>query len=447
MPAQELNVKFKVDSSELKSGSDEAKRKVAATASEMESEVRAAGRSMEDHLDAVAESAKNIGDAAKDAGDGVKALESQVSGSSGKMAADLGKVAEEAKKLSARQMGAVASRALGLASQAVGWVGNTFTEEGTEERLWADTAGGALSGAASGAALGTMLAPGVGTAIGAAAGALAGSAAKLYEAGKKLEEAAEEQRAKSERALQDAQGRLYDERRLRSYERENRRYLENLAEEPVGSNPYRAVDEAREERERREQAVRRAQRERDEFVDAHYLDTGDAAVASATRLEALDHAVQVAQERLAAFSPVVAEAARVEAALIQAEEAAEREAGEAARRLPQRRRRRPRPGPGRRRRHRRRRPHAARRRRGCARSRGRRRRAWRKPRGSFRASCPGPSLGRARRTACPGSGAAPDTPPTTTPRRPCSGGSRTGSRPLPGSRRGSLTTSCPRWTS
>lgn len=331
---KELQVKFKVDSTEVKKGADEAKQKVKQASQEMASDVKHSSDSMEGHLDKVSQSAKNIGTAAKDAGNGVKTLENQVNQSSNRMTQDLTKVADHLKKISSRQMGMIASRGMGIAANAIGWVGQNMTKEGSAERLYADVGQGALGGAASGAALGTMIAPGVGTAIGAAVGGLVGAGTTLYEAGRKLEEAAESQQKEAEDKLMAARSEKYVRDRNETWQKQNNPFLEELRNP---SSPYRdkyyGVDRIYEEQQKREEALKKAQRTRDEFISAHSLDTGEAAVNSRTQLEILDHAILVAQERLQAFAPVVQEATQVEAQFIAAEEAEVAAREEAARKI------------------------------------------------------------------------------------------------------------------
>lgn len=332
---KELQVKFKVDSTEVKKGADEAKQKVKQASQEMASDVKHSSDSMEGHLDKVSQSAKNIGTAAKDAGNGVKTLENQVNQSSNRMTQDLTKVADHLKKISSRQMGMIASRGMGIAANAIGWVGQNMTKEGSAERLYADVGQGALGGAASGAALGTMIAPGVGTAIGAAVGGLVGAGTTLYEAGRKLEEAAESQQKEAEDKLMAARSEEYVRNRNETFRKMNNPFLEELRNP---SSPYRdkyyGVDRIYEEQRKREEALAKAQRELQEFSGSEAtLATGGKALDNETTLDNLRHAVLVAQEKLQAFAPVVQEAAQVEAQFIAAEEAEVAAREEAARKV------------------------------------------------------------------------------------------------------------------
>lgn len=319
MATQELNVKFKVDSSELKSKSDEAKQKVKNTASEMASDVKNASSSMEKHLDNVAESAKNIGGAAKTAGASVKTLENQVSQSSNKMAGDLGKVADQIKNISARQVAGIASRGLGMAAGFVGKIGEDF-EEGSSERLYADMGASALNGAASGVAMGAVFGP-IGAALGGAAGALMGAANELWNASKALDRSIEEQQRNAEQEFQSA-GREKNERnRLAGYQQESAQWIKRLQQDPwIGQDKYESIDAVYSEQQKRQNAVAQAQRRYDDFVSQHRYDSGQAALDNLPMLETLRRGVQVAQERLQAFAPVVQTATQMEESLIRAEE-------------------------------------------------------------------------------------------------------------------------------
>lgn len=331
---KELQVKFKVDSTEVKKGADEAKRKVKQASQEMASDVKHSSDSMEGHLNKVSQSAKNIGTAAKDAGNGVKALESQVNQASNKMAQDLTKVSQQLKNISAAQMGAIATQGLGIAANAVGWIGQNIIKEGSAESIYADVGQGALTGAMGGAALGTTIAPGVGTAIGAAAGALAGAATTLYQAGRKLDEAADDLKKESQDKLMAARSEKYVRDRNETWQKQNSPFLEALRNpsSPI-FNKLNEVDRIYEEQEKREEALKKAQEKRDQFISEHSLDTGEAAVNSLTQMQMLDHAILVAQERLQAFAPVVQEAAQVEAQFIEAEKAEVAAREEAARKV------------------------------------------------------------------------------------------------------------------
>lgn len=330
---KDLSVRFKVDSTEVKKGADEAKREVKQASQEMASDVKHSSDSMEGHLNKVSQSAKNIGSAAKDAGNGVKALESQVNQASNKMAQDLTKVSQQLKKISAAQMGELTAQGLGIAANAVGWVGQNIFKEGSDEKINADVVQGALLGAASGAALGTKIAPGSGTAIGAAAGALVGAGATLYGAARKLEEATDDLKKNAQDELMAAREEKHVRDRNETWQKQNSPFLEALRNPSSSRDKYYGIDKIYEEQEKREKALKKAQEKKDQFISERSLDTGVAGINSRTQMQILDHAILVAQERLQAFAPVVQEAAQVEAKFIEAEKAEVAAREEAARKV------------------------------------------------------------------------------------------------------------------
>lgn len=308
MATEELKVKFTVDASGVKTGADEAKNKVKQTASEMESDVKHSSDSMESHLDKVSESAQNIGEAASDATGGVQDLEQQVVQSSTKMEDSLDKVAEKVKGISAKQGIGIASRAFGVASNIAGWMGENYAEDEGSKAGW-ETASSALSGAAQGAmlggAIGTIFGP-VGTVIGGAAGALAGAAASLWASSKELEKAAKDLERSSEDKLLNAGKDLYERNRLTEYNKESEQFIHDL------ETGDRSTGDVYIEQQKRQDWLNQKIAERDQFVSEHQYDSGEAAVNSATKLDLLERAIQVAQERIAAFTPVVQAAQEIE---------------------------------------------------------------------------------------------------------------------------------------
>ena len=318
MATEELKVKFTVDASGVKTGADEAKNKVKQAASEMESDVKHSSNSMESHLDKVAQSAKKVGGAASSAGAGVKDLEQQVVQSSSRMEDSLDKVAEKVKGISARQAVGIASRALGVAGNVAGWMGENYAEDEGSKAGW-DAASSALSGAGQGAMLGasigTLFGP-VGTAIGGAAGALAGAAAGLFSASKELEKAAKDLEKSSEGKMLNAGKDLYERNRLSGYENETQQFVHDL------QNGDRSTGDIYNEQQKRQDWLNQKIAERDQFVSEHQYDTGEAAVNAANKLQLLERAIQVAQERIQAFAPAVQAAQEIEEAGARAAQAA-----------------------------------------------------------------------------------------------------------------------------
>ena len=320
MPTQDLNIRFTVDSKELKSGADEAKQKVKAAASQMTSDVKQASSSMSSSMKDVERATDGFASATGAATDAVKRMEDQVSESASRMSSDLGKVAQQVKEINAKQLAGVASRGFGIAGNAVKWVGENFTEEGSSARVGLDTGAAALTGAGQGVMLGAAIGsvvPVVGTAVGAAlggaVGALTGAATELWNASEALEKAAQDRLQSAEQSLQQHGTELRERERLQSYERENQVLLNGLGkvwweskgtgEKLTGEDRVFKVQEAR------QAEVTRLSNERDDYIRAHRDDTGEAAVEAAAHLRYLDGELTKAQQHLAALAPVV-EAAR-----------------------------------------------------------------------------------------------------------------------------------------
>ena len=330
----ELNVKLKVDSSGVRTGTDEAKRKVKDAADSMAQNVKQSSTKMEDSMKGVSRATDGVADATRTATNAVRQMEGQVSSSASKMKKDLSDVASQMKGVSARQAAGVAAQGLRVAGNAVNWIGENFTEEGSTGRDIANVGGGALNGAASGVMLGAAVGsiiPGLGTAVGAAlggaVGALIGAASALWDASQELKKSAAERQKNAETNLQAHATDLKTRERFAGYERENQVYLNGLGktwwQSKDGRQSYSGEDRVFQVQELRQRELANATERRDQFVREHQNDTGDAAVEAANRLQYLDRAVQEAQEHLQALAPVV-EAAR------RSQEAQRREADEAA---------------------------------------------------------------------------------------------------------------------
>ena len=330
----ELNVKLKVDSSGVRTGTDEAKRKVKDAADSMAQNVKQSSTKMEDSMKGVSRATDGVADATRTATNAVRQMEGQVSSSASKMKKDLSDVASQMKGVSARQAAGVAAQGLRVAGNAVNWIGENFTEEGSTGRDIANVGGGALNGAASGVMLGAAVGsiiPGLGTAVGAAlggaVGALTGAASALWDASQELKKSAAERQKNAETNLQAHAADLKTRERFAGYERENQVYLNGLGktwwQSKDGRQSYSGEDRVFQVQELRQRELANATERRDQFVREHQNDTGDAAVEAANRLQYLDRAVQEAQEHLQALAPVV-EAAR------RSQEAQRREADEAS---------------------------------------------------------------------------------------------------------------------
>ncbi len=169
---QELNVKFKVDATELKTGSDEAKRQVKDAATDMEA-------SMKD----VSKATDGITTATQGASQAVKQMEGQVASSSASMEKNLQKVS---KQMGAMQLFNMGSRAVGMIG---GAAANLATLNGDSDAAnTINTVTNAGSNAMRGAAMG-FAATG-GNPLGAAVGGLIGAGSALLEAAMKQKEAA-----------------------------------------------------------------------------------------------------------------------------------------------------------------------------------------------------------------------------------------------------------------
>lgn len=341
MATQELNVKFKVDASEVTKQTDEAKRKVKSAADQMASDVKSSSQKMESSMKDVSNATGQIASASNAASRAVKNMEGQVASSASKMKKDLGEVAEQVKTISTMQAVHLAGRGLGALGGVMRGAANMMPEDWetgkTVMNVGAAAASGAERGLALGTTIGTAAAPffgpetiAIGAALGAAGGALAGAASELFESARKQEEAAEELRKNATKSLAE-HGRDLDRReRFAGYERENQILMGGIGK-TWWQNKSTGQSISGEERiykvqEARQAALDKATQERDEYIRQHRNDTGDAATQAAQRLYYLDKAVQEAQEHLQALTPVVEAARRAEAEKAKAEaDAAEKQ--------------------------------------------------------------------------------------------------------------------------
>lgn len=332
MATEELKVKFKVDTGEVKSGADEAKNKVKQATSQMASDTKQASASMSSSMKDVQRATDGVAGATKTATTAVKQMEGQVSQSAQKMSADLGKVAEQVKGISTVQMAHIGGRALGLIGRGMKTAGDLMPEDWETGKTVMNIGGAALSGAATGlttgaavgGAIGSII-PGAGTAagaaigsaIGAAGGALLGAATELLSSAKAQREAAEELRKNAQKSLAEHGRDLDDRERFAKYDKENQILLSGIGktwwenkstgEKITGEQRVYQVQEAR------QAALDKATKERDEFVREHRYDTGDAAKEAAQKLYYLDEAVNKAAQHLQALAPVVEAAKKSEA--------------------------------------------------------------------------------------------------------------------------------------
>lgn len=321
----ELNVKLKVDSSGVRTGTDEAKRKVKDAADSMAQNVKQSSTKMEDSMKGVSRATEGVADATKTATNAVKSMEGQVSSSANRMKKDLGDVAEQVKGISGRQIAGIASRGLGVAGSAVKWAANNLAEEGSDTQAALNVGGAALTGAASGVMLGAAFGP-VGAAIGGAVGALAGAASELWEASSELKKSAQERQEAAQKTLQQAGTELRERDKLAGWEKENQILMGGIGktwwQSKDGSQSISGEQRIFKVQEARQAELDRAVKERDDFVRQHQYDTGEDATQSAIQFSILERAVQEAAQHLQALSPVVEAARRSEAEKAKAQEAA-----------------------------------------------------------------------------------------------------------------------------
>lgn len=187
MATQDLNVKFKVDASEVSKGSDEAKRKVKSAADTMASDVRRASSSMSSSMKDVERATQGIGNAAKAASNSVRQME--------------GDLKSVSRQMSAMQMFNMGSRGIGMLG---GVASNVLKLQGNYEG--AETVNGAVKvgqGAFQGAAMGFAM----GGPLGSAVGGLIGAGNALLEAAVEQKEAARELLKGSVKSIEDIEER------------------------------------------------------------------------------------------------------------------------------------------------------------------------------------------------------------------------------------------------
>lgn len=324
MATEELKVKFKVDTGEVKSGADEAKNKVKQATSQMASDTKQASASMSSSMKDVQRATDGVAGATKTATVAVKQMEGQVTQSAQKMSGELGKVAEQIKGISGRQIANIGARGLGMAGRAVNWAADNLADEGSDTQAALKVGGAALTGAGSGvmmgAAIGSIV-PVIGTAVGAAVGgavgALAGAASELWEASSALKKSAEERQQAAQKTLQQAGNELRERDKLAGWDKENQVLLNGLGktwwQSKDGTRSITGEERVFKVQEARQAELDRAVKERDEFVRAHQYDTGEEATRSAITFNLLEKAVNEAAQHLQALAPVVEAAKRSEA--------------------------------------------------------------------------------------------------------------------------------------
>lgn len=294
MADPQVKIKFTTDTSGLKSGMDQATSDASNKVKELSDDVEKESKKMEDNLDKVADSAKDVGKAADQAADGVKGLENQVAKSSSNMEKHLDSVADKLKNVSARQVAGLAARGL------------TNIAGSIKDNL-GDTAGGqygasALQGAATGMMMGAIAGP-----IGAAAGGLAGAAVGLMEAAVDLKSAAQDQDIANGRIMDDARQGVIDRRESEGRQREVQGRIDNLNAARGNEATRAAINNAQELVKDRQEAAKAA-RAKYEDLAMNSTHTGDVEKDNATLAEINKARVEMEKAELAAaeVAPLIA---------------------------------------------------------------------------------------------------------------------------------------------
>ena len=314
MADPQVKVKFTTDTSELKSGMDQATSDAKQKVKELSDDVSKESKDMEDSLDKVADSTKDIGNAADQASQGVKGLENQVSKSASSMEKNLDQVA---KKMSSMQMFTMGARG---AEMGFGLAGEVASALGADQTATAmGLAGNMAGGGMRGAAVGMQIAGPWGAVI----GGLAGAGKELLAAGKDLKEAARGREAA-------AQSRIDERQREKEHQEFVDRWTDkarSMAYEAYGDEHAGGTDEGKAaldaELRRQQQYLDRVTAKRDEILASDEYDT---ATEKEAALEVVERELQNASEQLQIFSGIAAQAAAMDERLL----AADNRAAEAA---------------------------------------------------------------------------------------------------------------------
>lgn len=302
---QELKVKFKVDASEVQSGSNEAKNKVKDAAKTMESDVKNSSDAMKSSFEGVVKSTEKISDATKTASNSVKQMEQQVATSSKAMEQNVDSVAEKIKNISARQVAGLASRGANImAGQIQDAIGDT--EGGS-------MAAAALRGAGTGAMMGSIGGP-----IAAAAGALVGAATELTRAALEIKSAAQDRKIATLQNINAERESVIAERKRRYDAKEVQGYIDNLSVAESGESRAFSLRQARSFVEDKRREAEAAQQRYEETALNMKVAPGINAEAVA---KAIEDAKKAAQEAADAYAQV----APLQVAIAQAEEQAKQE--------------------------------------------------------------------------------------------------------------------------
>lgn len=309
--AENLDIKLKVNSTEVTSGLDKAKKDVKKSADDMANDVKQSSAKMEKSFEDVAKSTDKIKDAAKTAGDSVKGMERSVDQSSKNMEKSLDGVS---KKLSAMTAFSVGSRGIGIIGGLASDIAKSYGADDTASNIGVATgmAQNSMQGAAAGFA---MAGP-----MGAVAGGLLGAAQSLMKAGNDLQNAA---KAQDEKARDDLEAQrqtiIRNESRARWTEE-----ARSLAYDAYGDEATTGTEEGRV---RLNSAIADAQNRVNELtarrdaIAKNYDPDGDV-FAQAEKMRALNDSIELAAERLNILTQVAEQAAEADRRWTEQEEAA-----------------------------------------------------------------------------------------------------------------------------
>lgn len=190
MATENLQVKFKVDTTEVKSGADEAKNKVKQAAQSMEGDVKKASSSMSNSLKEISRSTDQIGQSARKATSDLGTMEGQLKNVS--------------RQMSAMQMFNMGARGVGMLG---GVASNILKLQGDyEDAESVQSATKVGQGAFQGAAMGFAM----GGPMGAAVGGLVGAGNALLDAAVAQKEAAAALMKGSVKTIEDIEQRYQD---------------------------------------------------------------------------------------------------------------------------------------------------------------------------------------------------------------------------------------------
>ncbi len=194
MATNNLEVKFKVETSDLRKGSSDAKRTVKDSADQMARDVNGAAQNMASSMGKVNAATKSISDAASTAANGVRSLEQNVARSASSMERNLSKVSRQMSAMQMFHMGARGVQMLGGAAANIA----TLAGASSETVSGINSATGVVTGGIQGASIGKWFGP-----WGVAIGGLVGAGTGLLEAAIKQKEAAEKQKEVADKTFAD----------------------------------------------------------------------------------------------------------------------------------------------------------------------------------------------------------------------------------------------------